>query len=200
MNTVHAKDIEVKKLDTSEILRYMRAGMSPDAQVVLAAERGGKLVLGASGCRACYTKVLVERIDEAHLKLGQITVCSNDLLRHLEGCFEAFVIGVSAGVGVDRIIRSSRVESELLSLACDAAGSTLVEEACDQLEEFLSEEIKALGRTAVGRFSPGYGDFSLEYQKHITKLLNTSKNIGASLTGGVMMAPSKTVTAIIGIK
>ena len=49
------------------------------------------------------------------------------------------------------------------------------------------------------RFSPGYGDLDISYQKDFIRLLDTPKKIGLSLTNGGMLAPTKSVTAIIGI-
>ena len=50
------------------------------------------------------------------------------------------------------------------------------------------------------RFSPGYGDFDLKYQKDILEYLDANKKIGISLTDSLMMIPTKSITAIIGIK
>ena len=49
------------------------------------------------------------------------------------------------------------------------------------------------------RFSPGYGDWPLEEQRQLFAVLNCAKRIGLTLTDGLMMAPSKSVTAIIGL-
>ena len=52
----------------------------------------------------------------------------------------------------------------------------------------------------TSRFSPGYGDFDIGFQKEIFKLLNCPKNIGLSLCDSFIMSPSKSVSAIIGLK
>ena len=50
------------------------------------------------------------------------------------------------------------------------------------------------------RFSPGYGDLSLDLQKTVFELLNPEKHIGITLTDGMLMTPMKSVSAFIGIK
>ena len=50
------------------------------------------------------------------------------------------------------------------------------------------------------RFSPGYGDFSLEHQPALLSLLDTQRRIGLTLSEGGMMLPTKSVTAIVGIR
>ena len=49
------------------------------------------------------------------------------------------------------------------------------------------------------RFSPGYGDFSLNHQTEIISVLQCPKKIGLTLTDSLLMAPAKSVTAVIGL-
>ncbi|UQT39368.1 hypothetical protein M5E89_13960 [Acidaminococcus intestini] len=53
--------------------------------------------------------------------------------------------------------------------------------------------------TYRSRFSPGYGDWPLTDQEKIFRLLELPKKIGLTLTAGGLMAPIKSVTAVIGI-
>ena len=50
------------------------------------------------------------------------------------------------------------------------------------------------------RFSPGYGDLPLEMQKDIFSLLGCPSNVGITLNESLIMSPSKSVTAIVGIE
>lgn len=200
MYTVFTKAIEVESLDRGEILRYMRARGTTDSVICDAVSRAEASVLRAAGCMACYTRLPVERAGEDIVMLGHMSVKSRDLSRRLSGCDGAYLFCVTAGVGVDRVIRQAQVVSPLLSLACDAAGSALVETACDMLCTGLSKEEEVYGREIVERFSAGYGDLPLEWQRDITEVLRTARHIGASLTEGLMMSPTKTVTAVLGVK
>ena len=199
MNVVYSKELTVSSIPKNEILRYMRAREVNDG-ILRAVEQAEKLVLDAATCRVCWTETEVKKLSENSLSLGGIEIVSADLSKRLLGCDRAFVFAATVGVGVDRVIHASEVKSPLLSLACDAAGSALVEVVCDIINAELSSEAEKQGSHTAKRFSAGYGDLSLEYQRDICALLDTPKNIGASLTDGVMLAPSKTVTAIIGIK
>ena len=49
------------------------------------------------------------------------------------------------------------------------------------------------------RDSPGYGDFPLEAQREILVILDTPRKIGVSLTDSLLMVPSKSVSAVIGV-
>lgn len=200
MQYISKKDIEVKSLSHKEIFGYMRAGTSPSPEVVASVEEAERAILAAASCKACFVRLPLSFYPDDEIRLGELIFKSRDLSHRLLGCKEAFILAVSAGVGVERVIRAAGARSALYSLACDAAGSALAEAACDILDDFLALEAERGGNSTVKRYSAGYGDLSLEYQRDIATLLDTPKNIGATLTVGLMMSPSKTVTAIIGIK
>lgn len=49
------------------------------------------------------------------------------------------------------------------------------------------------------RFSPGYGDFPLDCQQRLLDSLEAGKRIGIKLTDSLLMMPSKSVTAVMGV-
>ena len=85
------------------------------------------------------------------------------------------------------------------ALIFQAIGTELIEKFCDNLTKdvFLKDYPKHFGTKP--RFSPGYGDLPLEFQRDIFRILKPEKTIGAYLTDALMMVPSKTVSAIVGI-
>lgn len=50
------------------------------------------------------------------------------------------------------------------------------------------------------RFSAGYGDLPLEVQKDIFRVLDCPRKIGLTLNDSLLMSPTKSVTAIVGIE
>jgi hypothetical protein len=80
-----------------------------------------------------------------------------------------------------------------------AAAAALIEEVCDELNEQLRLDAAREGKSLRPRFSPGYGDFRLEHQPELFRILEIQKRIGVTLTGHLLMMPSKSVTAVIGI-
>ena len=75
-------------------------------------------------------------------------------------------------------------------------GAERIENLCDLLCCDLSNE---MGVKFKNRFSAGYGDLSLSTQKDIFKILDVTKNIGVSLNNSLLMSPTKSVTAFVGI-
>ena len=85
------------------------------------------------------------------------------------------------------------------AVVLQAASAAMLETYCDWKNEALRQEYQEMGWYMRPRFSPGYGDFPLECQKEIGAALEMSKRIGVTLTDSLLMAPSKSVTAVMGL-
>ena len=128
-----------------------------------------------------------------------ILIESKDLWKNLKDCVEVFVFGATIGIGTDRLIARANISSMTKSAIYQAAGAAYIEDYCDEINKEINDLMKAEGKATKPRFSPGYGDFDLRYQREIFRLLNLTKHTGISLSDGMLMIPSKSVTAIIGV-
>ena len=198
MSIINVK-VNAKKPSVDEVLAFMRAGKNPDNEIVSAASIGIEKIYSASNSRVCYKKCDLEFLGDGKMRIGSLILESKSLENRLSGCSEAYVFAATIGTEADRIIRAESVKSALSGLCADAAGSAMVESVCDEFNDSIIALCNMEGHATVTRFSAGYGDLSLEYQKDICSLLDTKKNIGVSLGGGGMMTPTKSVTAIIGV-
>ena len=120
---------------------------------------------------------------------------SRDLAAHLKGCEEALLLGATLGSRVDVAIRRLALGSVAEGAAAQAVAAALIESYCDSVQA----QADTGGLAQRPRFSPGYGDWDLAEQKLLFPVLDCAKRIGLTLTDGLMMAPSKSVTAIIGL-
>ncbi|MBR1820913.1 MAG: Vitamin B12 dependent methionine synthase activation subunit, partial [Clostridia bacterium] len=77
--------------------------------------------------------------------------------------------------------------------------AAMIEAWSDQVNGELRAEALVRGKRLRPRFSPGYGDFSLDCQPGLFRLLGVQKRIGVTLTDSLLMIPTKSVTAVIGI-
>lgn len=182
--------------DMNEILRYSgvrgeNASLEREIQLLLPSLDE---VIRPS---ACYTEVDVS-VAENTVRLGTIAVSSVSLAKLLSGAERAVIFAATAGVGLDREIARLGATSLARQLLADAYGTERVEEICDLLCEKLIEEYPNAHLTR--RFSAGYGDVPLELQKDIFALLDCPRKIGLTLNESLLMSPSKSVTAIVGIK
>ena len=77
-----------------------------------------------------------------------------------------------------------------------AIGAERIEALCDCFEADVRGEYGSIR----SRFSPGYGDLSLDFQNDLFRVLDCQRTIGLVLNESMLMSPSKSVTAIIGVE
>lgn len=149
--------------------------------------------LEAADFRACIAKVPI-RTENGVVDLGFMKTESRSLEKNLEGCDFAYILAATTGFNAHRLIERKSLLSPVCGMVTDCVGSAAIEAFCDKINSSLENP-----EFLRPRFSPGYGDLSIEFQKDITAFLETKKNIGLSLTDSLMMTPVKSVTAIIGM-
>ena len=137
--------------------------------------------------------------ENGFCSFASILVDSRSLMRNLAGCTEVVMLAVTLGPGPDRLIRRAEVRNMLKACIYQAAGAAAVEALCDEVNEQIRKEAEERGLYARPRFSPGYGDFPLEVQRDFERILMMRKKTGIALTDSLLMTPTKSVTAVIGL-
>ena len=143
------------------------------------------------------------------------TYGSKNLAHVMRDCTEAVMFAATIGVGIDRLIAKYNRISPSKALIMQALGAERVEALCDLFNAEIAAEAgdvapvagtaDSAGDDASGtmslrpRFSPGYGDLPLAVQREFMTLLDCAHLIGINLNESLLMSPSKSVTAIIGI-
>ena len=120
---------------------------------------------------------------------------SRKLSAHLKDCKQAILFAATIGPGADTMIRRYSRSSSLKPAILQAVGAAAIEAYADEVTEQIKETFPHLRM----RFSPGYGDFSLEHQKDFFRLLSLERNLGISLNPALLMTPTKSITAVIGV-
>lgn len=196
VQTADAKEIEIRH---GEVLRYLGFGKSsPDAQMQQQIEAVTQEVFLSLSCRACFTLCDIN-VNGQTIDFGTFRVNSAGLSKNLRGCVRAVLFGATVGAGADRIIAKYSKLSPAAAVIAQAAGAAAIESWCDLFCARLSDKLKAETVFLRPRFSPGYGDFALSHQRDLFRVLECPKQIGVSLTDSLMMTPSKSVSAVIGI-
>lgn len=191
MYMVNPADLTIQR---KEVLRYLKASrttLETDALI----DECLKDVYKVVSPKAVYTETNIEFLDDDVVKFDFMEVKSRSLSINLKKCKKAYVFAATIGIELDRMIEKYSKFIQSKSAVCHAIGSALIEAFCDYVNDTLVGASKS-----TRRFSPGYGDLSLEIQPTILKTLDAERKIGIILGDSLLMQPSKSVTAIIGIK
>ena len=147
----------------------------------------------------CIYKTFPIEWDGESCEFAGIRVEPGNLTRNLKGCKEIVMLAVTIGPGADRLVKRSEIRDMLKAYTYQAVGAAAVEAWCDEVNERIKQEAADKGLYARPRFSPGYGDFPLEIQKDFERILEMPKSIGVSLSESLLMTPTKSITAVIGL-
>lgn len=188
-NIIYIRSYETPPIDRNEILRYAGAGKDfceLDSLIGECIEE----VLDKLVYRVCYCEMPIEKFIKHN---------SKDLEKNLRDCTSVVLFCATIGIELDRLIARYKSVSPLKSLLFQAIGAERIESLCNLFNDEIRKEKKLIKKSTRPRFSAGYGDFLIEAQKDIFKILEPSRKIGVTLNESLMMSPSKSVSAIIGI-
>ena len=179
-----------------EALRYLGyRGRSPDdvtSELIDECARELASVLRPACCFAYCDNV---KIDGDIIDIGFGDIKSRSLSSHLKGCTGAYLFAATIGIGADRLIAKYGRIKPAKSVVIDALGSSAIESFCDNAEL----RIIAGKDKTCSRFSPGYGDLPLSVQLDFMRCLDMNRRLGITLSDSLLMTPTKSVTAIIGV-
>jgi len=130
---------------------------------------------------------------------NQFHIESRNLFKFLKSSTRVYLMAITSGHGFEEHL-TNLVKNGLLSrgIIADTIGSQSVEHAANVFHGILREKETGRKNSITGRFSPGYGDWRLEDQLILHKMVGTHR-IGISLTERYMMVPQKSISAIIGV-
>lgn len=177
-----------------EILRYARCGEA-DTEISALLKECIDEARGELAYRVCY-RILPVDASDGICDLGVLKLPSQKLSANLDGCETAVLFAATVGVGIDRLIAKYAKTRPSKALMMQAIGAERAEALCDT---FCSDIANETGLVCRPRFSPGYGDLPISVQEDIFAVLDCEKRIGLTLNSSLLMSPSKSVTAIVGL-
>ena len=191
---VYKKSYSAPPIDRREALRYAGArGDSDELSALL--DRCIEESEGILSYSLCYAEFPLTRVENS-LDFGFAEVRSEKLSAHLEGCSRIIILAATVGIELDRLIAKYSRISPAKALLLQGLGAERIEALADKF----CGDLVAGGLVITPRFSAGYGDLSLELQRDIFRVLDCQRKIGLTLNESLLMSPTKSITAIIGIK
>lgn len=190
-------ELEINKREIARYLGY--GGHTPDEQVMRMIDDCVRELDSVASPKHAETAFAIERMEDGALRIGSMTVTGAMLARNLSGCGRAMLFAATLGVGVDNLLRRTVQTDVAKTVVLQAAAAAAIEGYCNKVQRELNAVLAQDNLHLRPRYSPGYGDLDLDCQRGILDMLCAPKRIGLTLTDGLMLAPAKSVTAIMGI-
>ncbi len=197
MSAVIIKEFSALPVNRREVLRYMGC-RGDNAEIDALVERALALCEDKLTYRVCFAEFELS-IENAVCDFGFGKVESNDLSKCLFGCKKAVVFAATVGLELDRLVLRYGKTEPSLAVCFQSIGAERIEALCDAFCSEMKEKYASEGLSLRPRFSAGYGDLPLGFQKEIFSALDCPRRIGLTLNDSLIMSPTKSVTAIIGI-
>ena len=189
MITARTEDVEINKNELAQRLNVKRGYTNNTI------ESCKNSLMKIISYKCAYIRTSVDMSRENICDFGFMRINSKNLYKNLSGCSEAFVMALTAGMAVDRELAKLKITSQAEHFITDAIASAAIDSFCDYASGIMKN-----GLDCAVRFSPGYGDLSLTFQKPLLERLNAQSLLGISLSPSYLMTPMKSITAIMGIK
>lgn len=187
--------------ERSEALRYLgyHGTQQPDEAVQQSLDRCADELQNAVAPKSVFQAFPLTHLVEGTMKLADVYIHSKNLSRTLKGCTSVYLMAATLGIDVDRLIARASAVRMSDAVMYQAIAAAMIEAYCDEVNDVLRQEAERVGLYCRPRFSPGYGDFRIEHQRDFSRLLNTPKKIGLTVTESCLLVPIKSVTAVIGL-
>ncbi|MCL2295198.1 MAG: hypothetical protein FWC36_10125 [Spirochaetes bacterium] len=126
-------------------------------------------------------------------------IISSSLCKFISGANKILLMGITCGKEIADFIEKEQKENMTKAVVLDAAAGEIADRGLDYIMSLYSKElIRKSEKLFSKRFSPGYGDLSLETQKIFYNLLEMKK-IEVNITESFLLIPQKSVIALTGI-
>lgn len=177
-----------------KLARYLRVTPGSDAHRLAGPLWAEALALAAPATWS-------ERMDTAGFleAFAPHAAASDDLARTLQGCPEVRLMAATIGDALETRARELFAQAQpFAGFMLDRMGSYLVEAPMRELHRGVRACLRQAGGDATRRYSPGYGDFSLQAQACFVRLAGQALP-QLRLTSAFMLLPEKSVTAVCGL-
>ncbi len=150
----------------------------------------------------CYFKTTEQGkivIYQGSSSAEKTEIISSSFYKFIFDAKKILLMGITGGKEIMAFIEKEQNENMTKAVTLDAAAGEIVDSGFDYIVSLYNKElIRRSEKLFTKRFSPGYGDLSLETQKLFYNMLEMKK-IGVEITESFMLVPQKSVIALTGI-
>lgn len=121
------------------------------------------------------------------------------IVEYMRGATYCALMAVTLGLESEQRIRQLQARSITDAAVYACVCSDLIECGADKLEAKVISYAHEHGMCAKERYSPGFGDFSIEVQSDFIRVLQADTRLGIHVTPQSFLIPSKSTTSVIGL-
>ena len=149
-----------------EAVRYLGYGRNAADERTLALIEDAFAELERTAAPKSVCRIFdVEQTEDGRIIIGNMEIRSSSLGRNLKGCTKAVLFGATLGAGTDMLIRRASLTDMAKAVVLQSCAAALLEEYCDEEQLKIGRELEKQHLYLRPRFSPGYGDFDIQYQE-----------------------------------
>lgn len=189
-------------IDENEVLRYLGyKGQKIEEELLLkirdTIEEGKKLFAP----KIIYKEYPINILENGVEVIGTTLVLEgNDIKKLLIDSSRCILMAATIGNYIEKKIRLYERIDLTRGMILDSVSTTAVEDLCDKVCDLIEKDIIEDFEELTFRYSPGYGDLSLNIQKNFIEVLDATRKIGVNVSEHMLLFPRKSVTAIVGIR
>lgn len=183
-------DTDIVPINKNELNSRLGRGIDSDVINTYIEQYNQKVIY-----RYAYVRIPFECRKDLCYFNDEISIKSTVLANFLNDADEVILLAVSTGLEIDKLINKSTIQNPIGAFYIDAIASAGIESYIG----YISNQI-CYGLNTTKRFSPGYADFPLEFQSYLLERLSAKETLGIMLSKDYLMIPTKSITAVIGIK
>lgn len=185
------------RTDTALVMRYLGA-KTPDEALTAAVSACIEETEAVSRPKTVFRVFSLEAAEGGTRLTGtDVVLPGRTAGKMLSASHGAALLVGTLGFSFEALLRRVSAADMARAVILDACGSAFLETVLDEAENGIRSALP--GKYLTDRFSPGYGDLPLSLQPGILSALGGEKRTGVHVNEAFMLAPSKTVTAVIGI-
>ena len=182
------------RIDVAEVLRYL--GAKPDKATEDLIRSCAETLISVARPQYVWKEFT---LDGLKIVGSGAELLGKTAATWLEGCDGCAFLAATLGIEADMLIRRAQNTDMARAVVYDACATDLIEKVCDRAQDEIKALAESEGLLITDRFSPGYGDFPIEFQRDLCNILDITRRLGICLTDNFLLTPTKSVTAVVGI-
>ncbi|MFQ6091705.1 MAG: hypothetical protein ACE5OR_03315 [bacterium] len=192
---------EIDRRAVYSLLGYRKGKASLSQKMIRILDNAFSEILDLVDPKGAYLiRKIRDKGGEVFLLDSEIVLRGESMVNLLRDSFAVIFMAVTVGCRLERRISQEMEKgNHETALVFDAIGSETVEAVANSLNNRLLTEARQFKHSLTMRFSPGYGDLPLTFQREMYEELSLGE-LGIEINDRNMLSPQKTITALIGIE